>query len=127
MPYEPEGYYIIRGRFTWAQLNPILGKSKYGMQKDTENLAPEKGEPCGLSSSPEGLTYQIYSKWEEPVGSKVAHVVLHPDGVCFSGALQVSQDWELAKELFLKVKGQFEKFQPIASEVYTRGGDKNGR
>jgi len=118
MVYEPEGYYIIRGKFTWAQLQPILGKSIYGIQKDTKNLAPEEGEPCGLSSSPEGLSYQIYTSWKRPEGSRVAHVVLHPDGICFSGALRVGQDWEFAKELFLKVKVNFERFQPVVSETH---------
>ncbi len=118
MVYKPEGYYVIRGRFTWAQLSPILGKSEHGLQRDTNNLIPEKGEPCGLSSSEEGLTYQIYSNWEDPIGSRVAHVVLHPDGICFSGALRVEQDWKFAKELFSKVKVQFEKFQPVVSEIH---------
>jgi len=126
VPYEPEGYYVIKGKFTWAQLNPILGRSEHGTQRDTKNLMPEEGEPCGLSSSPEGLTYQIYHDWKDLIGSRVAHVVLHPDGICFSGALQVAQDWELAKELFLKVKSQLEKFQSVNSEIHKVGGEHNG-
>ncbi len=121
MPYEPEGYYVVKGKFTWAQLGYVLGKSEYGTQKDTENLAPEEGEPCGLAPSPEGLSYQIYNSWKKPLGSRVAHIVLHPDGVCFSGALCVAQDWEYAKELFLKVKSQLEKFQPVASGTHQMG------
>jgi len=126
MAYEPEGYYVIKGRFTWAQLIPILGKSAYGTQRDTKNLVPEEGEPCGLSSSPNGLTYQIYTTWREPIGSCVAHVVLHPNGICFSGALQVAQDWEFAKELFLKAIAQFEKFQLVVSEIHKEGGENHG-
>lgn len=116
--YEPEGYYVIKGKFTWAQLHPTLGKSEYGIQKDTKNLIPEEGEPCGLSSSPEGLSYQIYTSWRDPIGSRVAHVVLHPDGVCFSGALRVAQDWEFAKELFLKVISVLEKYQVVNTKIH---------
>ncbi len=117
MTYEPEGYYIIKGKFTWAQLYPILGKSEHGLQKDTKNLTPEEGEPCGLSSSPGGLSYKIYTSWRDPIGSRVAHVVLHPDGICFSGALCVAQDWEFAKELFLKVISVLERYQVVNSEI----------
>lgn len=111
MAYKPEGYYTIKGRLTWAQLNPILGASVYGLQRDTKSMMPEEGEPCGLSSSREGLTYKIYSIWKDSIGSCAAHVVLHPDGVCFSGALQVEQDWDFAKELFLKVKTVLDKYR----------------
>jgi len=117
MPYEPEGYYVIKGKFTWAQLQPILGKSENDIQKDTIKLILGK-EPCGLSSSLEGLTYQIYHSWKDPEGSRYVHVVLHPDGICFSGALCVVQDWEFAKELFLKVISQLEKFQPVRNEIH---------
>ena len=106
--YKPEGYYVIKGRFTWAQLQPILGKSECGIQKDTKPLAPKADEPCGLSSSPEDLTYQVYSCWKGSIGSCVTHVVLHPDGICFSGALEVVQDWEFAKELFLEKEQRFQ-------------------
>lgn len=118
MAYEPEGYYVIKGKFTWAQLEPILGKSVYGIQKGTKLLVPKAGEPCGLSSSPEGLTYQIYHSWGDPEDSRYAHVVLHPDGICFSGALEVAQDWEFAKELFLKVISVFERYQLVNTEIH---------
>lgn len=118
MMYEPEGYYVIKGKFTWTQLLPILGKSIYGIQKDTKLLAPKADEPCGLSPSPKGLTYQIYSRWKDPIGSCVVHVVLHPDGICFSGALGVLQDWEFAKELFLKVISVLERYQVVRSEIH---------
>ena len=124
MPYEPEGYYVIKGKFTWAQLLPILGKSTYGIQKEADSLPSKADEPCGLSSSPEGLTYQIYSSWLDPIGSRVAHVVLHPDGICFSGALCVAQDWEFAKELFLRVISQLEKYQPVISEIHQERREK---
>lgn len=116
--FEPEGYYVIKGRFTWTQICPVLGKSEYGLQRDTKGLMPEGGEPCGLSSSEDGLTYQIYTRWKEPEGSCVAHVVLHPDGLCFSGALRVEQDWAYAKELFVKVRSCLEQYQPMNSEVH---------
>jgi len=127
VPYKPEGYYVIKGKFTWAQLNPILGESEHGIQKDTKNLTPGESEPCGLSSSPEGLTYQIYSSWRAPIGSRVAHVVLHPDGICFSGALQVAQDWKYAKKLFLKVISVFERYQVVNSEIHKEGGKNNDK
>ncbi len=115
MPYEPEGYYVIKGKFTWAQLYPILGKSENGIQKSTL----KEDEPCGLSSSPQGHTYQIYRSWRElPVGSRYVHAVLHPDGICFSGALHVAQDWEFAKELFLKVISVFERYQVVHTEIH---------
>ena len=114
MPYEPEGYYVIKGKFTWTQLLPILGKSIYGIQKSTL----KEDTPCGLSPSPQGHTYQIYSHWKDPIGSCVVHVVLHPDGICFSGALGVLQDWEFAKELFLKVVSVLERYQVVRSEIH---------
>ena len=120
MPYEPEGYYVIKGKFTWTQLLPILGKSEYGIQKNNSRRTPGKPELCGLSSGPlEGLTYQIYRSWKNSVeGSRYAHVVLHPDGICFSGALEVAQDWEFAKELFLKVISQLEMYQVVNTEIH---------
>ncbi len=118
MVYKPEGYYVIKGKFTWAQLLPILGKSTYGVQKDTKLLAPKADEPCGLSLSPEGLTYQIYYSWRDSLGSRYVHVVLHPDGICFSGALSVLQDWEFAKELFLKVISVLERYQVVNTEIH---------
>ena len=118
MPYEPEGYYVIKGKFTWAQLQPILGKSIYGVQKERDSLPSKADEPCGLSSSPGGLTYQIYSSWRDPIGSRVVHVVLHPDGICFSGALCVVQDWEFAKELFLRVISVLERYQRVNTEIH---------
>jgi len=127
VPYEPEGYYVIKGKFTWAQLVPILGKSIYGIQKDTDSLPSKADEPCGLSPSPEGLTYQIYSKWKVPIGSRVVHVVLHPDGICFSGALRVAQDWNYAKELFLKVISVLERYQVVNSEIHKEGGEPNDK
>jgi len=120
--YEPEGYYVIKGRFTWAQLEPVLGNSEYGIQRDNEVTMSGEGEPCGLLPSPTGLTYKIYSSWREPIGGMYAHVVLHPNGICFSGALRVEQDWLFAKELFCKVLAHFEKFQPMVSEIH-KGGE----
>lgn len=125
MPYEPEGYYVIKGRFTWVQLDSILGRSACGIQRDTKALIPEESESCGLSFSPSGLTYQVYTTWREPIGLIVAHVVLHPNGICFSGALRVVQDWEFAKELFLKTVAHFEMYQHMDTEIHKKGGEDN--
>ena len=117
MTYKPEGYYIIKGKFTWPQLDPILSNSWHGSLKDTKNPEPEGGESCGLASSSGGLTYKIYTSWDMSTGSRVAHVVLHPDGICFSGALNVEQDWAFAKELWRKMTAHFEMYQVVKAYI----------
>lgn len=114
MTYKPVGYYVIKGKFTWAQLDEILGKAEYDLLRD-ENVRCY--QPCGLSEA-DVLTYKIYCDWAEGTGSSYAHVVLHPDGVCFSGSLCVEQDWNLAEELFNKVRSCFERYQSVVSEVH---------
>jgi len=114
MTYKPEGYYVIKAKLTWPQLDPILGKSERGPQMSTSE--PDTSEPCGLSRG-YPLTYKIYASRVEPMGSRVAHVVLHPDGVCFSGALTVEQDWTFAKELWARTIAHFERYQVVKAYI----------
>lgn len=111
--YKPGGYYIIKGVFTWVQLDKILGKSECGLQTEYDT----KPQPCGLAS---GIrSYKVYCDWIDGIGSRSAHVVMHWDGVCFSGSLRVEQDWAFAKELFDKVVACFEKYQKVLTEVHS--------
>ena|SRR4030042_1097047 len=96
-------YLTIKGKFYWADLNRILGKSERGLHSVTDESKP----PCGLA--PGILSYKGYYKWKEPIGGYSAHVVKHTDGICFSGSLDVDQDWEFAKELYEKVLAHISK------------------
>jgi len=100
--------FTISGDFTWRQISQVLRDyhTEYGIRPSVEI-----GEsPCGLAAK--GVTYKIYSKYipysncPEPqnAGTHSAHVCLHPNGVCFSGSLNIDKDWEFAKELWNKVR-----------------------
>ena len=94
-------YYIIRGRFTWRQIARILDKKFTDEYPDQIYNSTGDSAPCGLMDGP--ITYKIYSD-QKAIGSQSAHICLHSDGICFSGSLNIDQDWKLARELSEEIK-----------------------
>ena len=93
-------YYVIKGKFTWRQITRILNKKFTDEYRKT--LKEDTIAPCGLKK--EIVTYRIYTKRDPVEGSSSAHICLHSDGICFSGSLNIDQDWKLARELSEEIK-----------------------
>lgn len=92
-------YFTIKGKFHWSTINSAIGLGNNPPRKIDEGF---EESPCGLSLGP--VSYKVYEYWSKDMLSLVvAHVCIHSDGVCFSGALDLDKDWDYAEKLYQRV------------------------